>query len=88
MSVPSSTWVDPAPQPAFDPAVGPAAPRRKPKRHKSLPLPAADADAGPARRQAEDLGPGFDAANLRRCPGCGGMVYLWPCLACQHRNAA
>lgn len=26
--------------------------------------------------------PGFDLANLRRCAGCGGIVYLWPCLAC------
>ena len=26
--------------------------------------------------------PGFDAANLHRCSGCGGLVYLWPCLAC------
>ncbi len=21
----------------------------------------------------------------RRCPGCGGMVYLWPCLSCRLR---
>lgn len=26
--------------------------------------------------------PGFDAANIRRCRGCGSLVYLWPCLAC------
>lgn len=26
--------------------------------------------------------PGFEERNLRRCPGCGGMVYLWPCLTC------
>jgi hypothetical protein len=31
---------------------------------------------------ADDLKPGFSLANLCRCPGCGGMVYLWPCLAC------
>lgn len=21
--------------------------------------------------------------NSQRCPGCGGMVYRWPCLGCQ-----
>lgn len=26
--------------------------------------------------------PGFDPANIRRCRGCGALVYLWPCLAC------
>ena len=26
--------------------------------------------------------PGFDPANLRRCRGCGALVYLWPCLSC------
>ena len=36
----------------------------------------------------DDLNVGFDAANLRRCAGCGGMVYLWPCLACSARKAA
>jgi hypothetical protein len=30
----------------------------------------------------EDDPPGFDPANLRRCKGCGALVYLWPCLAC------
>jgi len=32
---------------------------------------------------ADDGPPQFAAHQLRRCPGCGGMVYLWPCLACQ-----
>lgn len=32
---------------------------------------------------AEDGPPQFAPRQLRRCPGCGGMVYLWPCLACQ-----
>lgn len=30
----------------------------------------------------EDDPPGFDPANIRRCAGCGALVYLWPCLAC------
>lgn len=30
----------------------------------------------------DDDPPGFDLANLRRCSGCGALVYLWPCLAC------
>ncbi len=30
----------------------------------------------------EETPPGFDPANLRRCRGCGAIVYLWPCLAC------
>ncbi|XRN65532.1 helix-turn-helix domain-containing protein [Anatilimnocola sp. NA78] len=30
-----------------------------------------------------DPPPGFDPENLRRCPCCGSLVYLWPCLACQ-----
>ena len=30
----------------------------------------------------DDTPPGFDPANLRRCAGCGALVYLWPCLAC------
>jgi hypothetical protein len=31
----------------------------------------------------DDAPPGYEAKNLRRCPECGGMVYLWPCLACR-----
>jgi hypothetical protein len=31
-----------------------------------------------------DNGPAdFESEQLRRCPGCGAMVYRWPCLACQ-----
>jgi hypothetical protein len=30
----------------------------------------------------DDDPPGFDPANLRRCSGCGALVYLWPCLTC------
>jgi hypothetical protein len=32
----------------------------------------------------DDAPPDYDAKNLRRCPGCGAMVYLWPCIACRH----
>jgi hypothetical protein len=35
----------------------------------------------------DDSPPQFSARQLRRCPGCGGMVYLWPCLACQMATA-
>jgi len=34
-----------------------------------------------------DAPPDYLAANLRRCEGCGGMVYHWPCLACCIRDA-
>lgn len=30
----------------------------------------------------DDRPPGFNTANIRRCQGCGALVYLWPCLAC------
>ncbi len=35
----------------------------------------------------DDPPPDYLAANLRRCPGCGGLVYQWPCLACRLRAA-
>ena len=31
----------------------------------------------------DDAPPDYVAAELKRCPGCGGMVYHWPCLACR-----
>ncbi len=31
----------------------------------------------------DDGPPDYEAAQLKRCPGCGGMVYHWPCLACR-----
>lgn len=34
----------------------------------------------------DDAPPDYIAANLRRCPGCGGMVYQWPCLTCELRQ--
>ena len=39
----------------------------------------------PAEELFEDDAPAdFVAENLRRCPGCGAMVYVWPCIACSH----
>jgi len=35
----------------------------------------------------DDPPPEYLAANLRRCEGCGGTVYRWPCLACHLRAA-
>ena len=34
----------------------------------------------------DDAPPDYVAADMRRCPGCGGMVYHWPCIACEARN--
>lgn len=49
------------------------------------------APSEPPRTLAEIYGwdqpPGFDPASLKRCPSCGALVYLWPCLACE-LNAA
>jgi hypothetical protein len=33
----------------------------------------------------DDAPPDYVATNLRRCQGCGGMVYQWPCLTCRLR---
>src|SRR5690242_14721350 len=30
----------------------------------------------------DDAPADYDAKNLRRCGGCGAMVYVWPCVAC------
>jgi hypothetical protein len=37
---------------------------------------------------ADDGPPDFEAGKMRRCTGCGGMVYQWPCLTCEHRELA
>ena len=34
----------------------------------------------------DDAPPDYVATNLRRCQGCGGMVYQWPCLTCRMRT--
>lgn len=36
----------------------------------------------------DDAPPDYVARNLQRCPGCGAMVYLWPCLACRLSTTA
>ena len=41
-----------------------------------------DPDDGEFDLPEDDPPPDYDAHNLRRCPVCGAMVYLWPCLAC------
>jgi hypothetical protein len=35
----------------------------------------------------DDAPPDYVSHNLRRCPGCGAMVYRWPCLACCMANS-
>jgi hypothetical protein len=35
----------------------------------------------------DDAPPDYRARNLRRCPGCGAMVYRWPCLTCFMANS-
>jgi hypothetical protein len=35
-----------------------------------------------------DAPPGYRASNLNRCPTCGGLVYLWPCLGCRLEERA
>jgi hypothetical protein len=43
------------------------------------------AEEGPSDEEPpEDDAPAdYVARNMRRCEGCGGMVYVWPCIACQ-----
>ena len=36
-----------------------------------------------AKLPEDDCPPDYVAQNLRRCPGCGAMVYVWPCITCQ-----
>jgi hypothetical protein len=31
----------------------------------------------------DDAPPDYRADNLRRCGGCGAMIYVWPCIACR-----
>src|SRR5678815_5115307 len=47
-----------------------------------------DEHADPTTELLEDDGPAdYQAQNLRRCPGCGAMIYVTPCLACCMANA-
>ena len=34
----------------------------------------------------DDAPPDYAPENLRRCRGCGAMVYVWPCVACEVRE--
>ena len=58
-------------------------------RHRSLDvenrLPQLTEGPFPVDLPEDDAPPNYVAANLRRCPGCGGMVYQWPCLTCRLR---
>jgi hypothetical protein len=55
-----------------------------------------DGNTNPTRKRGtdpnddlpEDDGPAdYQAQNLRRCPGCGAMIYVTPCIACRMANA-
>jgi hypothetical protein len=35
----------------------------------------------------DDAPADYDAQNLGRCPGCGAMIYVWPCVACRLATA-
>src|SRR5262245_142731 len=51
-------------------------------RRRFLPEDACEGEI-PAGELCEDDAPAdYVAGNLRRCPGCGAMVYVWPCIAC------
>lgn len=51
-------------------------------RRRYLPEVASDSDVPAAELLEDDSPPDYVAQNLRRCPECGAMVYLWPCIAC------
>jgi hypothetical protein len=43
---------------------------------------------GPSRIAVDDDHPLRDEMlRAKRCPGCGGLVFIWPCLACQITGA-
>src|SRR5262245_9011971 len=35
----------------------------------------------------DDAPPDYGAQNLRRCAGCGALIYVSPCLACEMATA-
>ena len=47
-----------------------------------------DAEIPAAELCEDDAPPDYVAQNLRRCPECGAMVYLWPCIACSRGASA
>ena len=46
-----------------------------------------DENADPNDLPEDDGPPDYEAQNLRRCPGCGAMIYVIPCIACRMANA-
>jgi hypothetical protein len=64
--------------------------RRRRKFDLALDARASDPDApDPAEVcRKYDPPPGYDELAVRRCPGCGGKVFRWPCLVCQLRGHA
>jgi hypothetical protein len=46
----------------------------------------ANAPEYPPDLPEDDAPPDYVATNLRRCAGCGGMVYQWPCRTCLLRS--
>ena len=48
--------------------------------------PHAPSDDYQADLPEDDAPPDYVATRLRRCQGCGGMVYQWPCLTCELRK--
>jgi hypothetical protein len=42
-----------------------------------------DEDPETAELPQDDAPADYAPENLRRCPRCGAMVYVWPCLACR-----
>jgi IS30 family transposase len=41
---------------------------------------------GKKQHTSRDLDPNAMRSLAERCPGCGGMVYVWPCLYCMSAN--
>jgi hypothetical protein len=48
-------------------------------------LVADDSDLEEDEVLTDDAPPEFAADRLRRCDGCGALVYQWPCLTCEAR---
>src|SRR5262245_55519518 len=47
-----------------------------------------DEGVDPSADLPEDDGPpDYQAQNLHRCPSCGAMIYVTPCIACRMANA-
>lgn len=43
---------------------------------------------GPPDEEPDDDPLAAAKARATRCPGCGGLVYQWPCLTCEGRARA